>query len=150
MNKTLEEIKKEFEELLKRILENHAFSIDGRMIWNVNDDDDPDDGWVYADETIWSFIESTISQTKQELEVKEYVRGEKTGYEKGMVVGKRIGKREGIKIGKQELIEEIKDKLVFTKERVFWKADQKIKGLSLREMYDAKTIDEILEKLSNK
>lgn len=51
---------------------------------------------------------------------------------------------------KEELVEEVKDKLVFTKERVFWRANEKIKGLSLREMYDAKTVDDILEKLSNK
>lgn len=75
MNSLKKETKKEFEVLLKRIWENHASSIDGRMIWNVNDDDDPDDGWVYADETIWNFIESTISQTRQEIieEIKKQI-----------------------------------------------------------------------------
>lgn len=61
-----EKIKEEFEKLWKRIWENHASSLDNRMIWNVNDDDDPDDGWEYADETILSFFDSHLTQATNE------------------------------------------------------------------------------------
>lgn len=48
---------------------------------------------------------------------------------------------------RKQIIKEIEDKLVFVRERVFWKADKKIKGLDLREMYDAKKVDDIINQI---
>jgi hypothetical protein len=59
-------------------------------------------------------------------------------------------RKEALKAQREEMIKEIEDNLVFVKERVFWKAKPEIKGLDLREMYDAKKVDDIIKHLKGR
>lgn len=73
MDKYYQEIEKEFDRKWKRMRENgfgHKVSIDGRMIWDVSNENDEESAYVFVDETIKSFLLQKVREAERRGEEK--------------------------------------------------------------------------------